>query len=94
MASACCSCCGGAAALPSLTAPEPCHRASRLARRTPHAAIGSGRRVPGAFLHGLQSYLLAHQFGSASGSDMWQHLGEASGLPISEWIEPWFSQAG
>ena len=52
------------------------------------------RRTPGAFVAGLCSYLTEHQFGSASGADMWEHLGKASGLPIGEWVEPWFSQAG
>jgi hypothetical protein len=52
------------------------------------------RRMPGKFLKGLKSYMLEHAFGSASGSEMWSHLSHACGLPIGEWIEPWFAQAG
>jgi hypothetical protein len=52
------------------------------------------RKVPGAFLDGLKSYLQAHAFGSASGADMWKHISRASGLPIAELVEPWFAQAG
>lgn len=52
------------------------------------------RRRPGAFVKGLKAYLTEHEYGSASGADMWAHLGEASGLPVAAWVEPWFSQAG
>lgn len=52
------------------------------------------RKQPGAFLTGLQTYLQQHAFGSASGSDMWAHMAKATGLPIGDWVEPWFSQAG
>jgi len=52
------------------------------------------RTQPGAFGHGLKKYLEAHKFGTGSGADMWAALGKASGLPIGEWVEPWFSQLG
>ena len=52
------------------------------------------RRMPGAFVAGLASYVRQNAFGSASGEDMWQQLSSATGLPIDQLIEPWFSQAG
>ncbi|KRO18442.1 M1 family metallopeptidase [Lacticaseibacillus saniviri] len=43
---------------------------------------------------GLKAYFAAHQFGNATGADLWAALGEASGMDIGGIMQSWLEQPG
>ncbi|MBM6754255.1 M1 family metallopeptidase [Lactobacillus alvi] len=43
---------------------------------------------------GLKNYFAAHQYGNAKGDDLWQALGEASGMNIGAIMKAWLNQPG
>lgn len=43
---------------------------------------------------GLKAYFAAHQYGNATGSDLWSALGEASGLDVGAIMQSWLEQPG
>lgn len=43
---------------------------------------------------GLKNYFAAHQYGNAKGDDLWQALGEASGMDIGAIMKAWLNQPG
>ncbi|NVY96078.1 M1 family metallopeptidase [Lactobacillus sp. DCY120] len=43
---------------------------------------------------GLKNYFAAHQYHNATGSDLWQALGEASGQDIGTIMQSWLQQPG
>lgn len=47
-----------------------------------------------ALRKGLKSYFTAHKYHNAKGSDLWQALGEASGLDIGKIMHSWLEQPG
>jgi puromycin-sensitive aminopeptidase len=49
---------------------------------------------PDRFRAGVRDYLAAHKGGNATAADLWRALGEASGQPIGELAQSWFTQPG
>jgi puromycin-sensitive aminopeptidase len=49
---------------------------------------------PERFRAGVRDYLAAHQGGNATAADLWRALGKASGQPIGELAQSWFTQPG
>lgn len=48
-----------------------------------------------AFQHGIQKYLLQHQFGNASAADFWNAIAaESTGVPVAEIMRKFVYQAG
>ena len=47
-----------------------------------------------AFRRGLQRYLSNHAYGNATGSDLWDAIGAASGLPVKELVQAWIGREG
>ena len=47
-----------------------------------------------ALRKGLKKYFTAHQYGNAKGDDLWDALGEASGMQIGEIMHSWLNQPG
>ena len=47
-----------------------------------------------ALRKGLKNYFAAHKYHNAKGSDLWQALGEASGLGIGKIMNSWLEQPG
>ena len=47
-----------------------------------------------AMRKGLKNYFAAHQYGNATGADLWQALGEASGMNVGQIIESWLEHPG
>ncbi|GAX03908.1 aminopeptidase N [Secundilactobacillus pentosiphilus] len=43
---------------------------------------------------GLRKYFEAHQYGNATGADLWSALGEASGLDVGAIMNSWLEQPG
>lgn len=43
---------------------------------------------------GLKAYFAAHQFGNATGADLWAALGQASGIDVSAIMTSWLEQPG
>lgn len=41
---------------------------------------------------GLKAYFDAHKFGNAKGADLWQALGDASGLDVGAIMNSWLEQ--
>ncbi len=46
------------------------------------------------FREGIQSYLKQHLFANATGEDLWEAIGSASGLPVPEVMKSWVLQPG
>ena len=49
---------------------------------------------PDTFRDGLRIYLDRHRYGNARTRDLWNALGEASGLPVAEIMDTWTTQTG
>lgn len=47
-----------------------------------------------AMRKGLKNYFAAHQYGNATGADLWQALGEASGMNVGQIMESWLEHPG
>ncbi|OJF03935.1 peptidase [Weissella confusa] len=47
-----------------------------------------------ALRKGLKAYFDAHQYGNATGADLWQALGDASGLDVGTITTSWLEQPG
>lgn len=47
-----------------------------------------------AMRRGLKNYFAAHQYGNATGADLWQALGEASGMNVGQIMESWLEHPG
>ena len=47
-----------------------------------------------ALRQGLQKYFASHQYGNATGNDLWQALGEAANMPIGDIMHTWLDQPG
>lgn len=47
-----------------------------------------------ALRKGLKNYFAAHKYGNATGVDLWQALGEASGMDIGAIMHNWLEQPG
>lgn len=47
-----------------------------------------------AMRKGLKNYFAAHQYGNATGADLWQALGEASGMNVGQIMESWLKHPG
>ena len=47
-----------------------------------------------ALREGLKNYFAAHQYNNAAGNDLWQALGDASGLNIGQIMHSWLEQPG
>ncbi|WAM38998.1 M1 family metallopeptidase [Leuconostoc pseudomesenteroides] len=47
-----------------------------------------------ALRSGLKAYFAAHQFGNATGADLWAALGQASGIDVSAIMTSWLEQPG
>lgn len=47
-----------------------------------------------AIRRGLKNYFAAHQYGNATGADLWQALGEASGMNVGQIMESWLEHPG
>ena len=47
-----------------------------------------------ALRKGLKNYFAAHQYGNATGDDLWQALGDVSGIDISTIMKTWLNQPG
>lgn len=47
-----------------------------------------------AMREGLKNYFAAHQYGNATGADLWQALGEASGMNVGQIMESWLEHPG
>ncbi|MFB9769959.1 M1 family metallopeptidase [Lactiplantibacillus modestisalitolerans] len=43
---------------------------------------------------GLKQYFIAHKYGNATGDDLWQALGEASGIQLNAIMNTWLEQPG
>lgn len=46
------------------------------------------------FLRGLASYLTTHAYSSARSLDLWDALGQASGVDVARLMDPWIHQPG
>ncbi len=49
---------------------------------------------PDNFRNGIRKYLRDHAYGNAKGSDLWNAIEEASGLPVSRIMEAWIQKMG
>lgn len=47
-----------------------------------------------AMRRGLKNYFAAHQYGNATGADLWQALGEASGMNVGQIMGSWLEHPG
>ncbi|MCI1987222.1 MAG: M1 family metallopeptidase [Lactobacillus sp.] len=47
-----------------------------------------------ALRRGLKAYFAAHQYGNATGADLWAALGEAAGLDVGAIMQGWLEQPG
>ena len=47
-----------------------------------------------AFKRGLRRYLRDHAYGSAAGADLWDAIGDASGLPVRRLVQAWIGREG
>ncbi|WP_137625063.1 M1 family metallopeptidase [Lactiplantibacillus pingfangensis] len=47
-----------------------------------------------ALRKGLKQYFEAHQYGNAAGADLWQALGDASGIDLGTLMKLWLEQPG
>lgn len=47
-----------------------------------------------AMREGLKNYFAAHKYGNATGADLWQALGDASGMNVGEIMESWLEHPG
>ena len=47
-----------------------------------------------ALRKGLKNYFASHQFGNATGADLWAALGETSGMDIGRIMQSWLEQPG
>lgn len=47
-----------------------------------------------AMRKGLKNYFAAHQYGNATGADLWRALGEASGMNVGQIMESWLEHPG
>lgn len=47
-----------------------------------------------AMRRGLKNYFAAHQYCNATGADLWQALGEASGMNVGQIMESWLEHPG
>lgn len=47
-----------------------------------------------AMRKGLKNYFAAHQYGNVTGADLWQALGEASGMNVGQIMESWLEHPG
>ena len=47
-----------------------------------------------AFRRGLRRYLKDHAYGNAAGSDLWDAIGAASGLPVKRLVQAWIGRGG
>lgn len=47
-----------------------------------------------ALRKGLKQYFIDHQYGNAKGDDLWDALGQASGMEIGEIMHSWLNQPG
>ena len=47
-----------------------------------------------AFRRGLRRYLSDHAYGNATGSDLWDAIGAASGLPVKGLVQAWIGREG
>ncbi|ANZ60581.1 M1 family metallopeptidase [Secundilactobacillus paracollinoides] len=47
-----------------------------------------------ALRKGLKAYFAAHQYGNATGADLWAALGDASGLDVGAIMNSWLEQPG
>lgn len=47
-----------------------------------------------AMRRGLKNYFAAHQYGNATGADLWQALGDASGMNVGQIMESWLEHPG
>ena len=47
-----------------------------------------------AFRRGLRRYLKDHAYGNAAGSDLWDAIGAASGLPVRRLVQAWIGREG
>ena len=47
-----------------------------------------------AMRKGLKNYFAAHQYGNATGADLWQALGEVSGMNVGQIMESWLEHPG
>jgi puromycin-sensitive aminopeptidase len=46
------------------------------------------------FQDGINRYLTAHLFGNATSEDLWQAIGDCSGMPVPELMKSWVFQPG
>lgn len=46
------------------------------------------------FRKGLTAYFKKHQYGNTTGDDLWQALGEASGIDVAAFMNPWLERSG
>lgn len=46
------------------------------------------------FQEGINQYLTAHLFGNATSEDLWQAIGQCSGMPVPELMKSWVFQPG
>ncbi len=47
-----------------------------------------------AFRKGLTEYFNKHKYGNASGADLWEALGKASGVDVASFMDPWLERSG
>ncbi|MEJ6401061.1 M1 family metallopeptidase [Nicoliella lavandulae] len=47
-----------------------------------------------ALRKGLKAYFAAHKYGNASGDDLWNALGDASGMDLAKIMKTWLEQPG
>lgn len=50
--------------------------------------------TPEVFLKGIGTYLKAHEYSNAKTSDLWHHLGKASGMDVAGLMENWVRKIG
>ena len=46
------------------------------------------------FRNGIRKYLKDHEYGNAKGSDLWESIEKASGMPVSRIMEAWIRRKG
>ncbi|WMT43812.1 MAG: M1 family metallopeptidase [Cuniculiplasma divulgatum] len=46
------------------------------------------------FRNGIRKYLKDHEYGNAKGSDLWESIEKASGMPVSRIMEAWIKRMG
>lgn len=47
-----------------------------------------------AFRKGLTAYFKKHAYGNTTGADLWHSLGEASGIDVAAFMNPWLERSG